>query len=326
MLAGDEVLGLDLLAAGRGEVHLEVGHALVPGAGSAELLGAGLGSVAGYGVELFFLQGGSVEERRQVMDFIGRDTALNPDLLDAMVLPVGEEAEAVAGAEDVVEVVLELGEGKILVDDLAHLEGRLDVEGDGGDDTERAEVDDGAEEVVAVLLARDVDDVSVGGDDFKRCDLGGEVSVAWAGAVRRGGDGSGDGDVRERREVVEGVTLLVEPGRELAVGDASADGDGAGSLVDRHGGEGFERNLILGAVGDAVEGVAGAEGAEFGAGFDDLLDLSGGGGGVEIVGVEDVVAGPVGARGCSGFAEGDAGDHAAGDECSGGLQEISLVH
>ena len=56
----------------------------------------------------------------------------------------------------------------------------------------------------------------------------------------------------------------------------------------------LEGDLAFGAVGDAVEGVAGAEGSEFGAGFDDLLDLFDGAGLVEIVGVEGVVSGPVG--------------------------------
>ena len=57
----------------------------------------------------------------------------------------------------------------------------------------------------------------------------------------------------------------------------------------------FEGDLAFGAVGDAVEGVAGAEGSEFGAGFDELLDIFDRTGLVEIVGVEGIVSGPVGA-------------------------------
>jgi hypothetical protein len=41
--------------------------------------------------------------------------------------------------------------------------------------------------------------------------------------------------------------------------------------------------------------VAGSEGSEFGGGFDDVLDFFDGAGLVEIVGVEGVVSGPVGA-------------------------------
>jgi hypothetical protein len=40
VLAGDEVLGLELGTAGGGEVHLEVGEALVPGTGNVHLRGA----------------------------------------------------------------------------------------------------------------------------------------------------------------------------------------------------------------------------------------------------------------------------------------------
>ncbi len=133
--------------------------------------------------------------------------------------------------------------------------------------------------------------ISHGGDG------GGEVAVVAAGAVGGGGAGSDDGDVRERGEVVEGVAAGVDVGSELAVGDAGSDGDGAGFRVEVHLVELLEGDLVFGAVGDAVEGVAGAEGSEFGAGFDDVLDFFDGVGLVEIVGVEGVVSGPVGSGG-----------------------------
>ena len=75
----------------------------------------------------------------------------DPDLGGAVVLPVGEEADAVAAEEDLVEVVLEMVEGEVFVDELRDLEGGLDVEGDGGDDAEGAEVDGGAGEDVGVF-------------------------------------------------------------------------------------------------------------------------------------------------------------------------------
>ncbi len=76
----------------------------------------------------------------------GVEAALDPDLGDAVVLPVGEEADAVAAEEDLVEVVFELRDGEVFVDGLGDLEGGLDVEGDFGDDAEGSEIDDGAEE------------------------------------------------------------------------------------------------------------------------------------------------------------------------------------
>ena len=98
-----------------------------------------------------------------------------------------------------------------------------------------AEADGRAEELVAIFFAGEVDEVAVGGDDLHGGDGGGEVAVVVAGAVGGGGAGSGDGDVRQRGEVVHGEALRVDATeRELAVGDAAADGDGAGLVVDRH--------------------------------------------------------------------------------------------
>ena len=83
----------------------------------------------------------------------GVEAALDPDLGDVVVLPVGEEADAVAAEEDLVEVLFEVRHGEIFVDGLRDLEGGLYVEGDFGDDAEGAEVDYGAEELVAVVGA-----------------------------------------------------------------------------------------------------------------------------------------------------------------------------
>ena len=144
-----------------------------------------------------------------------------------MVLPVGEEADAVAAEEDLVEVVLEVIEGEIFVDGLRDLKGGLDVERDGGDDAEGSEMDDRAGEGVGVFRAGDGVEAAVGGDDLHGGDGGGEVAVVAAGAVGSGGAGSDDGDVRERGQVVERVAAGVDVGSELAVGDAGSDGDGS---------------------------------------------------------------------------------------------------
>ena len=94
-----------------------------------------------------------------------------------------------------------------------------------------------------------------------------------SGAVRGGGDGAGDGDVRQRGEVVEGKAARIDDGGEFAVGDAGADGDGAGFFVDVDLVEVLERDLVLRAVGDGVEGVARAERAQLAAAFDDVRGL-----------------------------------------------------
>ena len=129
-----------------------MGEALVPGAGDALLFGAGFGGVTGDGVEFLGGEFGSVEIGGEGGGGVALDAALDPDLRGAVVLPVGEEADAVAAEEDVVEVVLELVEGEVFVDGLRDLEGGQEVECDGGDDAEGAEMDDGAEEGVAVFV------------------------------------------------------------------------------------------------------------------------------------------------------------------------------
>ena len=174
-----------------------MGEALVPGAGDAELVGAVFGGVSSEGVELLGGQGGSEELRGEDCGGAGVETTLDPDLGDAVVLPVGEEADAVAAEEDFVEVVFELRDGKVFVDGLGYLEGGLDVEGDTGNDAEGSEIDGGGEEVVAVVGAGEMVDGTVGGDELDRGDGGGEVAVVAAGAVGGGGAGSDDGDVWE---------------------------------------------------------------------------------------------------------------------------------
>ncbi len=296
-IAGDEVFGLEFCSAAGGEVHAEVGHTLIPGAGDALLLGTIFGGVSGERMKFLCGEGCSVELGGHVYLAAGLNAALDPDLRGAMVLPVGKEADAVATVEDGVEVVFKLVEGEVFVDELSHLEGGDYVERHLGDDAEGSEGYDGSEEVVAIFGAGEVYDFAVGGDHLQARDCGGEVAVAAAGSVGRGGAGSDDGDVGQGREVVDGEALGIEPGSELAIRDACADGDGVGDGIDRHGVECFDGDLIEVAVGDGVEGVAGTEGLEFGAALDGLLDL------FEAVGLEEMVcvvlkvAGPVGAMG-----------------------------
>ena len=245
-------------------------EALVPRARDAELLGAVFGRMPGEWVEVAGGEFGSVEVGGEGSGGVGGDAVLDPDLGGAVVLPVGEEADAVAACEDVIEVMLEVSEGEVFVDGLGDLEGGLDIEGDSGKDTESSEMNDGSRKDVGVFGARDGVDGPVVGDDLEGGNGGGEVSVGGAGAVGGGGAGSDDGDVGQGGEVVEGKAAGIDVGSELAVGDSGADGDGFGVGVKGDGVEGFERDLVLGAVGDGVEGVAGSEGAELDAGFDDL--------------------------------------------------------
>src|SRR6185437_1142958 len=121
------------------------------------------------------------------------------------------------------------------------------------------------------------------GDEFKSGDGGGQIAVVQAGTVGGGGDGPGHRDVRQGSEVVQGEAALVDDGGELAVFDSRAYGRDACFLVDVDRVEGFERDLILGTVGDGREGVARAQGAKFRATLHHLLHLFDRGGGVQLI-------------------------------------------
>ena len=115
---------------------------------------------------------------------------------------------------------------------------------------------------------------------------------------------------------VEGEALGVDDWGEVAVAHAGADGDGPGLGAEGDVFEVGEGDLPLGAVGDGVEGVAGAERAEFGVVADDLLKFGDCCGFVEMARVVGEVSGPVGARLCRLFGGGEAGEEAAGHEGS----------
>lgn len=144
--------------------------------------------------------------------------------------------------------------------------------------------------------------------------------------MRGGGDGSGDRDVWERGEIVQGKALSIDDGREIAVTDAGADGDDAGSGIEIDGAESGDGNLVLCAVGNAVEGVAGAESSEAAALSDDGLHLFNGGGLAQVAGGIGIVAGPVGSgRGlCLGVQH--TRQHTAGEGCARGPEKFSLIH
>jgi len=221
------------------------------------------------------------------------EAAFDPDLGSAVVLPVGEEADAVSGAEDPVEIAFQFGKREVLVDGLSDLERRLEVQGDAGDDSDGAEADDCGGELVSISVAGQMEDVTGGGDDFEGANGSGKVAVVQAGAMGCGGDRTGDGDMRERCEIVKGVALSVDDGGELAVADSGADHDGAGMFVNLDRIEIGKGDLVLVAVGDAVEGVARAEGADLCTLFCAFADFVKVSGSVDVIGAVVDVAGPV---------------------------------
>jgi len=147
-----------------------------------------------------------------------------------------------------------------------------------------------------------------------------------AGTVGRRRDGSGDGDVREGGEVVEGEAARINDGGEVAIANSGADGDGFGGNVEVDGVEGVEGDLILGAVGDCVEGMTRAERAEVTTLADGGLDLFSGVRLQEVRSGVGVVAGPVRAgRGLCLSGKHPRQD-TAGESCARGFEKFALIH
>src|ERR1019366_5148466 len=183
---------------------------VVPGAGHAHLFGAVLGGKLGNRVKVPGCELRAEELRGCRKCLPVADTTLYPDLFDALLLPVGEQTDAVGARLDVIEVVLHLSERQVLVHVLPHRIGGLDIERDPGDHAESAKPDHGSLEDLAVGFTRQFHHVACRRDDFNAGDGGGEVAVLLARAVRGGAARSGDGDVGERSQVVQRKTLAVE--------------------------------------------------------------------------------------------------------------------
>jgi len=166
----------------------------VPRAGD-ELLGAVLGGVTWQRVKLGGLAGGA-EEGFGIRRWLGAgEFSFHPGLGGSVLLPVGEEADAVAGRKDMEQAVLEFVEREVFVDGLDDLEGGLEVERETGDDAKRAERDYGSGEDVGVCRSGKVKEFAASGDEVDRADGCREALVGNAGAVRCGGAGSGYGYV-----------------------------------------------------------------------------------------------------------------------------------
>src|SRR5689334_6362983 len=104
-------------------------------------------------------------------------------------------------------MIFQRTEWKIFVNGLGDLVGRLDIQRDFGDDAECTEAYDGAGENVGILFAGECHDVAGCVDKFERGDSAGKVAVVYAGAVRAGGDSTGNRNMRKRSEIVQGEVL-----------------------------------------------------------------------------------------------------------------------
>ena len=227
---GEQVLRLQLVARARGELGPEVRQPLEPGAGLAELRGGVVGRQAGHRVPRGRRGGGGepgffCDGRGPVL---GR--TLDPELGEPGGAPVGEHAHAVAAGHDLAEVVVQHVQRQALVDPLADLEGRHQLQDQAGDRAERAEVHHGARE--AVVAPVQLDHVAAGGDQLQAGHGGGQVLVGRAGAVGAGGAGPGHRDVRQRGQVAQREAVPVQAAGQAGVGHPGRHPDQRGGRVD----------------------------------------------------------------------------------------------
>ncbi len=147
-----------------------------------------------------------------------------------------------------------------------------------------------------------------------------------AGAMGGGGASSGDGNVRERGEIVEREAFGVEERGELAVGDAGVDGDGASLGVERDDFvERFQERKAFLLSAMSLKQWREPRTFSLGCFLTKSWICSLGLGDVEIFGAVFEVAGPIGefVGGGPGQKAGDGGD---GDGGGGKFQEGALVH
>jgi hypothetical protein len=158
-----------------------------------------------------------------------RHPALDPDLIRGL-SPAGEDADAVVARDDLLEVLEESVPAQAFEDPLAHLVGRLYIQGDPGDRAERAEPDHKAVEVG--LASGGLDDLTAGRNKLEAGDRRREVAVRDARAVCRRRHGARNGDVGKRCEVVKGYAFGAQRLHQLAIPHSRVECDRVCRVVD----------------------------------------------------------------------------------------------
>ena len=138
---GQEVFRLKFLPSARGKAHAEVRQPVVPWPGYAHLFRAILGGKLGDWMQVSGSKLGPEEFPGRFESRPAADAALDPDLVDTLLLPIGKQTDAVTARLNFVEVTLHLSEREVLIHVLPHHIGGLNVESDPGDDTECAKSD-----------------------------------------------------------------------------------------------------------------------------------------------------------------------------------------
>jgi Pentapeptide repeats (8 copies) len=223
------------------------------------------------------------------------ETLLEPELGQAGPAPVGEQAHAVAAGHEVGEVIAEDLQGQVLVDALGDVERGHQVQDQAGDDAQDTEVDHGT--VEPVVLAAQLDPVTLGGDQGQPGHGGGQVLLGGARTVGGGGAGAGHRDMRQRGQVAQREALPVQPAGQLRVAQPGRDPGHQGRRVDLDlRGQAGQADLGPRRIGQVVEGVAGGQHPEPARAGHSRLELAERGRAIQVSGAEGDVARPVRAR------------------------------
>ena len=181
---------------------------------------------------------------------------------------------------------------QVLVDPLADVEGRHQVQDQADHHAEGAQVDHGAVEPVAA--AAQLHEVAVRGDQGQAGHGRGQVLVGDAGAVGGRGGGAGHRDVRQRGQVAQREAVCVQAGGQLGVAQARGHPGHAGGRVDRDlRRQAGQADLGARGIGQVVERMAGGQHADPAAARHDGLELGNRGRAEKARGAEGDVAGPV---------------------------------
>src|SRR5579863_430725 len=154
MLSRHEVFRLQLFAGARRESHSKMRQPFIPRANDAHLFGTILRREFRNRVQILSGSmraeklGACVECRFRV------DTGLQPDFVEALLLPVGEKTNAVRARFDSVEMIFELVQRKTFLHILPHEERRLNIERYFCEDPECAETYHRARKCISVFLSR----------------------------------------------------------------------------------------------------------------------------------------------------------------------------
>src|SRR5271156_1991025 len=97
---GDQVLGLKLGPAARRKADAEVRQPVIPGTGNTQLFGATLRRMVRKRVKLFRCRLGPEQIRGKLRCTPGLNPTFHPYLAYAVILPVGEETNAVTAGKN----------------------------------------------------------------------------------------------------------------------------------------------------------------------------------------------------------------------------------